>query len=245
MKQVLFTIRENTPLTGDVCRMVLEGDTGAITAPGQFVNVQVPGFTLRRPISVCDWEKGKLTLVYKIVGGGTAKLEEMKPGERLDILTGLGNGFDTAKSGQKPLLIGGGVGSPPLYALCKKLLAEGKEPTALLGFRSEKEVILAEEFKALGAEVCIATEDGSVGTKGFVTAVMPRLTYSYLYACGPIPMLKAVDGAAQTSGQLSFEERMGCGFGVCMGCSWMTKNGSKRICTDGPVLEREELLWDA
>ena len=245
MEQIVFTIRENVPLTVDVYRMVLDGDTGAITAPGQFVNVQVPGFTLRRPISVCDWAEGTLTLVYKVVGAGTAALEELVPGDRLDILTGLGNGFDTAKSGQKPLLIGGGVGTPPLYALCKKLLAEGKEPTVLLGFRSEREVILAEEFKALGAEVCIATEDGSVGTKGFVTAVMSELTYSYLYACGPIPMLKAVDGAAQTSGQLSFEERMGCGFGVCMGCSWMTKNGSKRICTDGPVLEREELLWDA
>lgn len=169
----------------------------------------------------------------------------MAPGERLDALVGLGNGFDTAKSGGRPLLVGGGVGTPPLYALCRALRAEGKEPVVLLGFRTAGDILLAEEFASLGTEVHIATEDGSAGRKGFVTAVMPELDYTYLYACGPIPMLRAVDGAAKTGGQLSFEERMGCGFGVCMGCSWMTKSGGKRICTDGPVLEREELIWDA
>lgn len=245
MEQVLFTVRENVRLTAEVCRMVLEGDTRAITAPGQFIDLRVPGFTLRRPISVCDWDGETVTIVYKVVGAGTAELERMSPGERLDALVGLGNGFDTARSGRRPLLVGGGVGTPPLYALCRALWEEGKKPVVVLGFRTAGEILLSEEFAALGAEVHITTEDGSAGRKGFVTAVMPELDYTYLYACGPIPMLRAVDGAAKTGGQLSFEERMGCGFGVCMGCSWMTKNGSKRICADGPVLEREELIWDA
>lgn len=244
MKQVFYTIRENVPVTADVWRMVLDGDTGAITAPGQFLNLLVPGFPLRRPISVCDWEEGSVTLLYKVVGGGTEAMTRMQPGEQIDTLSGLGNGFTTAESGRRPLLVGGGVGTPPLYGLCRVLRQEGKEPVVVLGFRTAAEVLLEKEFAALGAEVRIATEDGSAGTKGFVTGAMEGLDYSYLYACGPLPMLRAVDGVASTPGQLSFEERMGCGFGVCMGCSRMTKHGSKRICTDGPVLTREEILWD-
>lgn len=244
MDQVLYTIRENVPVTAEVWRMVLAGDTGAITAPGQFLNLRVPGFTLRRPISVCDWNEGTVTLLYKVLGHGTEAMAAMKAGDKVDALTGLGNGFDTGKSGQRPLLVGGGVGTPPLYGLCRALRREGKEPVVLLGFRTAGDVLLEKEFAALGTQVHIATEDGSAGRKGFVTAVMPELSYTYLYACGPLPMLRAVDAAAKTGGQLSFEERMGCGFGVCMGCSRKTKSGSKRICKDGPVLERGEVLWD-
>ena len=234
MKQVWYTVRENVPVTAEVWRMVLAGDTGAITAPGQFLNLAVPGFTLRRPISVCDWDGESVTLLYKVVGRGTQAMTAQKAGDRVDALAGLGNGFDTARSGRRPLLVGGGVGTPPLYGLCRVLRQQGKEPIVLLGFR----------IAALGAEVQIATEDGTAGTRGFVTGPMAGLDYSYLYACGPLPMLRAVDKAAKTDGQLSFEERMGCGFGACMGCSWRTKNGSKRICKDGPVLERSELLWE-
>lgn len=244
MNQVLYTIRENVPVTAEVWRMVLAGDTGAITAPGQFLNLRVPGFTLRRPISVCDWDGGSVTLLYKVLGHGTEAMAAMQAGDKVDALTGLGNGFDTGKSGQRPLLIGGGVGTPPLYGLCRMLRREGKEPVVLLGFGAAGDVLLEKEFAALGAQVHIATEDGSAGRKGFVTAVMPELSYTYLYACGPLPMLRAVDAAAKTGGELSFEERMGCGFGVCMGCSRKTKSGSKRICKDGPVLERGEVLWD-
>ena len=241
MTQTILTIIQNAPIASNTFKMVLSGDTDAITAPGQFVNIKLDGFYLRRPISVCDAEKGKLTLIYKVVGEGTALMSALKPGDRLDALTGLGNGYDTSKSGDAPLLIGGGVGVPPLYLLCKKLLEEGKKPSVILGFNSEKEIFFEDEFKALGVPVYIATADGSKGTKGFVTDVMKELEYSCFYTCGPMPMFRAIEKIAKTSGQYSFEERMGCGFGACMGCK--TKYGNKRICRDGPVLEREEIIW--
>lgn len=242
MEKVIFKLKSNTALTDSVFKMVLEGDTKSITAPGQFVNILIDGLYLRRPISVCDYDENSLTLIYKVVGKGTEKLSKMTHG-RLDILTGLGNGYNLSESGNKPLLIGGGAGVPPLYNLCKKLINEGKKVTVILGFNKKEEVFFENEFRSLGAEVYVATADGSYGTKGFVTDIMKDLTYSYFYTCGPEPMLKAIDKIAKTSGQLSFEERMGCGFGACMGCSCKTKYGNKRICKDGPVLEREEIIW--
>ncbi len=242
MKQSLFTITENVALTESVYKMTLSGDTSDITAPGQFVNLRLDGLYLRRPISVCDSENGKLTLVYKVVGKGTEKMSEMKECS-LDILTGLGNGYDLSKSGNEPLLIGGGVGVPPLYMLAKKLIAEGKKVTVILGFNTENEIFYEQEFKDLGAKVYVTTVDGSKGIKGFVTDAMKELSYSYIYTCGPEPMLKAIFAASKTGGQFSFEERMGCGFGACMGCSCKTVTGYKRICKEGPVLEKEEILW--
>ncbi|MBE5759098.1 MAG: dihydroorotate dehydrogenase electron transfer subunit [Clostridiales bacterium] len=242
MKQSIFTIIENKKIAKDVYLMQLMGDTSSITAPGQFVNIRLEGHFLRRPISVCDCEGDVLTLIYKVVGKGTEQMSEMEKGEKLDLLTGLGNGFDTAKSGDKPLLIGGGVGVPPMYLLAKKLIAEGKKPSVIVGFNKEEEIFFADEFAALGIDVTVATADGSVGVKGFVTDALPE-EYSYFYTCGPEPMLKALYHATKTSGQLSFEERMGCGFGACMGCSCKTKYGNKRICKDGPVLEKEEIIW--
>ena len=243
MKRSLFTIQDNQPLAPGTYRMTLSGDTGAITAPGQFVNIALAGKFLRRPISVCDWGEGRLTLIYKVVGQGTAQMSKMGPGQTLDLLTGLGNGYDLSKAGDRPLLIGGGAGVPPLYALAKALVAQGKRPQVILGFNTRAEAFLEEEFQALGAAVTVATADGSYGVRGFVTDAMPRDGYSYLYTCGPEPMLRAVYGKAVTSGQFSFEERMGCGFGACMGCTCETKYGHKRICREGPVLEREEILW--
>ena len=239
-----FTIKQNTPLTSCVYRMVLQGDTAAITAPGQFLELQLPGFFLRRPLSVCDWDDAGVTILYKVVGKGTDWLAQCRPGQTLGALTGLGNGFDVSRGGEHPLLVGGGVGIPPLYSLAKRLTAQGKRVTAVLGFNRASEIFLAEEFRALGAEVVIATADGSVGLKGLVTDGMAAVSdYTYLYTCGPEPMLKAVYDACKTSGQFSFEERMGCGFGACMGCSCETKYGAKRICRDGPVLEKEEVIW--
>lgn len=224
--------------------MTLSGDTSDITAPGQFVNIALEGMFLRRPISVCDCEDGLLTIIYKVVGKGTAALAEMGEGTVLDILTGLGNGYDLTVSGERPLLLGGGVGVPPLYGLAKALVKEGKKPVAILGFNKAEEIFGKEMFEALGVETYIATADGSVGEKGFVTDVIPKIGgYSYFYTCGPEPMLKAVYNATVTSGQCSFEERMGCGFGACMGCSCKTKYGNKRICKDGPVLVKEEIIW--
>lgn len=243
MKRSLFTIQDNQPLAPGTYRMTLSGDTGAITAPGQFVNIALAGKFLRRPISVCDWGEGSLTLIYKVVGQGTAQMSQMSPGQTLDLLTGLGNGYDLSKAGDRPLLIGGGAGVPPLYALAKALVAQGKRPQVILGFNTRAEAFLEEEFQALGAAVTVATADGSYGVRGFVTDAMPRDGYSYIYTCGPEPMLRAVYGKAVTSGQFSFEERMGCGFGACMGCTCETKYGHKRICREGPVLEREEILW--
>ncbi len=239
----IYEIISNEPLTETVFKMVLSGDTNCVTAPGQFINIKISGFYLRRPISICDYEDGKMTIVYKVVGGGTEALSKMKAGEKLDCLASLGNGYSLDKSGNKPLLIGGGVGVPPLYALCKKLIAEGKTPTVVLGFNTKDEIFLEEDFKALGANVIVATADGSYGAKGFVTDAMADLDYTYFYTCGPEPMFRAIENVVKTSGQYSFEERMGCGFGACMGCSCKTKYGYKRICKDGPVLEREEILW--
>jgi len=243
MKQSIFTIKSNELLAKNTYEMVLSGDTSALSAPGQFVNIQLDGFFLRRPISVCDYTDGELTLIYKVVGKGTEKMCKMEPGETLDILVGLGNGFDTKKSGEAPVLLGGGAGVPPMYNLCKKLLAEGKKVTVILGFNGTDEIFYEDKFKMLGAETIVTTADGSYGVKGFVTDALKTLSYSYFYTCGPEPMLKAIDACATTSGQLSFEERMGCGFGACMGCTCETKYGNKRICKDGPVLEREEIIW--
>ena len=243
MKQVIFEILSNEALTRDVYRMVLSGDTSAITAPGQFVEIALPGKFLRRPISVCDWAENSLTLIYKVVGHGTEQMAALPAGTRLDVLTGLGNGYDTTLSGENPVLVGGGVGVPPLYALCKKLIAEGKKPRVILGFNQESEIFLAKEFEALGVPTYIATADGSVGTKGFVTDVLKNLHYSYFYSCGPMPMFRAMEAVVTTSGEFSFEERMGCGFGACMGCSIQTKSGGKRVCKDGPVFLREEVFF--
>ncbi|MBQ8719872.1 MAG: dihydroorotate dehydrogenase electron transfer subunit [Clostridia bacterium] len=244
MKQSIFEIKENIALTDTVYRMTLAGDTSDITAPGQFVNIKLDGFFLRRPISVCDSVEGLLTIIYKVVGAGTEKMSRMVSGERLDILTGLGNGYDTSKSGEHPLLIGGGVGVPPLYMLAKKLIEEGKRVSVILGFNKKDEIFAEDDFRALGADVRVATVDGSYGTRGFVTDAMADIDYTYFYTCGPEPMLKAVFSASKTSGQMSFEERMGCGFGACMGCSCKTLTGNKRICKEGPVLVKEEILWE-
>ena len=244
MKQEIFEIKENKLLASKVYRMTLAGDTSGISAPGQFVNIKLDGFFLRRPISVCDWCENSLTLIYKTVGDGTEALAKMRAGEKLDLLVGLGNGYSTDNSGFLPLLLGGGVGVPPLYALCKRLVGEGKKPRVILGFNTASEIFYKDEFRALGAEVTVTTADGTSGIKGFVTEGMKDTEYTYIYACGPLPMLKAVNSAAKTGGQFSFEERMGCGFGACMGCSCKTKGGAKRICKDGPVLEREEIQWE-
>ncbi|MBE6735564.1 MAG: dihydroorotate dehydrogenase electron transfer subunit [Ruminococcaceae bacterium] len=248
MIQNTFTVCSNRALTDSVYRMVLEGPLeGAITAPGQFVNLKLPGYYLRRPISVCDWTDDTLTLIYKVVGHGTEAMAATPVGESFDLLAGLGNGFDPSLSGDTPLLVGGGVGIPPLYGLCKALLAEGKTPGVILGFNTAEEIFLQEDFETLlegtGGSVCVTTVDGSAGTKGFVTDVMKGLDYSFFYTCGPMPMFRAIESVAATSGQYSFEERMGCGFGACMGCSIQTKNGNKRVCKDGPVLMREEIIW--
>ena len=221
--------------------MRLAGDTEEIRA-GQFVNILLDGLYLRRPISVCDCIDGELTIIYKVVGKGTEKMAKMTEG-KLDILTGLGNGYDLSTAGDKPLLLGGGVGVPPLYMLAKKLIAEGKQVSVILGFNTKDEIFYEEEFKALGASVTVTTVDGSYGVKGFVTNALPDIDYTYVYSCGPLPMLKALAGATQTSGQYSLEERMGCGFGACMGCSCKTLLGNKRICKEGPVFVKEEIIW--
>ena len=238
-----FAIKQNTPLTSCVYRMTLQGDTSAITAPGQFVQVQVPGFYLRRPISVCDWDSETLTLVYKVVGNGTDAMCRMSPGTELDLLTGLGNGFDITRCGEHPLLIGGGVGLPPMVGLCRCLMQAGKHPTVLAGFNTADEVFLREDVEKLGAPFVLATMDGSAGIKGLVTDALPEIDFTDICACGPLPMLKAIMNADDHPAQLSFEERMGCGFGACMGCTVKVKGGYKRICKDGPVLVREEVIW--
>ena len=243
MKQSIFTILSNEALTDSVYKMVLGGDTSAITASGQFVNIQLEGLFLRRPISVCDYDEKTLTIIYKVVGKGTEAMACMKEG-KLDILTGLGNGYDLSVSGENPVLIGGGVGVPPMYNLAKKLLDEGKKVTVILGFNTKNEIFYEEEFKKLGCIVLVTTVDGSYGIKGFVTDALKDVVYTYFYTCGPEPMLKAVYKASTTSGQMSFEERMGCGFGACMGCFCKTLTGYKRICKDGPVMRKEDILWE-
>ena len=268
MKEGIFEILENLPLTDSVYRMVLAGDTSEMTAPGQFVNIRLDGLFLRRPISLCELDGDRMTLIYKVVGKGTAAMADMVPGQMLNVLTGLGNGYGLSEAGDAPLLLGGGVGIPPLYELAKRLRAEGRKVTCVLGFNTTEEVFYAEEFKALGCAVTVTIRDGipesssrgriteaapgtenALGTgilykKGFVTDALP-VEYSYFYTCGPEPMLRAVFKSTKTSGQFSFEERMGCGFGACMGCSCRTVTGYKRICKDGPVLRKEEILWDA
>ena len=243
MYQGFYEIKSNKQLTDSIFEMVLIGDTSSITAPGQFINIKVDGFYLRRPISICDYDDTTITIIYKVVGDGTEVMSKMNTGDKLDILCGLGNGFDTTKSMDKPVVIGGGVGVPPMYNLCKKLIAEGKNVTVILGFNKKDEIFYENEFKQLGADVKVTTVDGSYGIKGFVTDALKDTDYSYFYTCGPMPMFKAIESVATTSGQYSFEERMGCGFGACMGCSCKTKYGNKRICKDGPVLVREEIIW--
>ena len=245
MKQSVFEIISNKPLTDSVFQMVLQGDTSAITAPGQFVNLQLDGLYLRRPISVCDLEGDKLTIVYKAVGKGTEQMSRMQAGEKVDILTGLGNGYDLTLSGDKPVLLGGGVGVPPMYLLARELLKQGKKVSVILGFNTKSEIFYEQEFKNIGCDVTVTTVDGSYGTKGFVTTALEAMDYTYFYTCGPEPMLKAVYKASATSGQMSFEKRMGCGFGACMGCSCKTITGGyKRICKEGPVMRKEEILWE-
>ena len=243
MKQENLKITSNKNIAPLIFEMKLQGNIEAITAPGQFVNLKLNNFYLRRPISVCDCEENTLTLIYKVVGAGTEAMSQLKEGEEVDTLVGLGNGFDIKKSGENPVLIGGGVGIPPMYMLCKKLIGAGKKVSVILGFNKKEEIFYEEQFKALGAKVYVTTVDGSYGIKGFVTDALKDMEYSYFYTCGPLPMFKAIEATATTSGQYSFEERMGCGFGACMGCSCKTKYGNKRICKDGPVLEREEIIW--
>lgn len=244
MKQGIFEIIDNIALTDSVYKMTLKGDTSAITAPGQFVNILLDGLYLRRPISVCDVQGDVLTIIYKVVGKGTKQMASMKTG-KLDLLTGLGNGYDLSLSGESPVLLGGGVGVPPMYLLARKLLEQGKSVKVILGFNTKSEIFYEEAFQALGCDVTVTTVDGSYGVKGFVTDALCTMDYTYFYTCGPEPMLKAVYRASATSGQMSFEKRMGCGFGACMGCSCKTITGYKRICKEGPVMKKEEILWES
>ena len=244
-KKAIYSVLSNEPLTKDVYRMVLEGDSQWITRPGQFVNIELEGFYLRRPISISDWSENTITIIYKVVGRGTEVMSRMGIGVKLDVLTGLGNGFNPDAECQKPLLVGGGVGVPPLYRLAKELIAKGRKVSVVLGFNKADEVFYADEFKALGADVYVSTADGSMGVKGFVTDAIREaaIDFDYFYSCGPLPMLKALCGCCEQDGELSFEERMGCGFGACMGCSCKTLTGNKRICKDGPVMKRGEIIW--
>lgn len=243
MTESVFTILSNRELAPKAFEMKLCGDTGALSAPGQFVNIQLDGYYLRRPISVCDLQGDVLTLIYKVVGKGTEAMSAMKAEQKLNLLVGLGNGYDLSLCGDSPVLLGGGAGVPPMYLLAKKLLEQGAKPVAVLGFNTKQEIFYEQEFKALGIETYVTTVDGSYGIKGFVTDAMKNLSYTHTCCCGPEPMLKAVYNASLTSGQYSFEERMGCGFGACMGCTCKTKYGNKRICKDGPVLVKEEIIW--
>ena len=262
-----YEIINNECIATGIWKMVLAGDTSAITAAGQFINIQLDGHFLRRPISVHDVNDEEVTIIYKVMGHGTEEMTELPVGTALDILTGLGNGYSLAEAGNRPLLIGGGVGIPPLYNLAKRLIAEDSVPgdakndaaarkvQVVLGFNKADEMFCVDEFKKLGCEVIVATADGSYGksdatrdgvkdaVQGFVTDAIKNLDYSYFYTCGPEAMLRALHKVVKTDGQMSFEERMGCGFGACMGCSCKTITGYKRICKDGPVLRKEELLW--
>ena len=244
-KRAKFKVIENVNIAKDVFKMILEGDTKDIKKAGQFINIELESLYLRRPISVCDFDDKTVTVIYKVVGKGTEIMKDLKVGTVLDVLTGLGNGFDVDCDGDKPLIIGGGVGTPPMYKLCKDLIAKGKKPIVVLGFASKEDVFYEDEFKKLGVDVYISTVDGSVGTKGFVTDVMKDLSdYTYFYACGPMVMLKAICAVADISGQVSLEERMGCGFGACMGCTIKTQDGYKRVCKEGPVFRKESLIWE-
>ena len=243
MDRIFACVESNENIAERIFEMKLRGDFKKIKAPGQFVNILIPGCYLRRPISVCDKQGDVLTLIYKTVGKGTEKLGKIKRGETLDILTGLGNGFDLSKSGKRPLVLGGGTGVPPLYFLTKKLIEKGAQPVVVAGFNALDDCFYEQKFKDTGAEVYIVTADGSVGEKGFVTDMTKTLEYSYFYACGPFAMYKSFENQAKTSGEYSFEQRMGCGFGACMGCSIETKSGMKRVCKEGPVFKREEIIW--
>lgn len=243
MKKCVYLIKENEQIADNTYRMVFSGDTSAFKAPGQFLNLQLSGLYLRRPFSICEWEEGEATIVYKVVGAGSQKMATFKRGREVDVLTGLGNGFDMSQSGQKPLLIGGGVGVPPMMMLCKMLLAQGKEPSVAMGFGSVGEVFFKEAFESLGVPVDVATIDGSLGVKGVVLDACQMDSCTYFYACGPVPMLRAVCSASCSDGQVSLEERMGCGFGACMGCTVITAAGAKRVCVDGPVFGKGELIW--
>ena len=243
MKNVIYTVKSNEKLTENVFRMVLEGDTSAVTASGQFINIKIESLYLRRPISIFDCTENELSIIYKVVGTGTEVMSKMPAGTQLDCLVGLGNGFDISAAGENPVVIGGGVGVPPMYYLAKKLIADGKKVTAILGFNKADEVFGKEDFESIGCNTIVTTVDGSMGVKGFVTDALKDIDYTYVFTCGPEPMLKAIYNTATTSGQFSFEERMGCGFGACMGCSCKTKYGNKRICKEGPVLVKEEIIW--
>ena len=245
MKKSLFTVEHTRQLTADTYEMILSGDTSAITAPGQFVNLDLPGHFLRRPISICNWTDEALMLLVKVVGQGTHDLVRCVPGEELDVLTGLGNGFNMDIPSEHPVLAGGGIGIAPLYGLAQRMLERGQTPTVALGFRTEKDVYYLEEFAKLGCRLLVATEDGSVGTKGFVTDCIKAVPEcDYVLSCGPLPMLEAVHSLPQLKdGQFSFEARMGCGFGACMGCTIPTVDGYKRVCKDGPILYKEEIVW--
>ena len=245
MQRVILTVTKNEALTPLIYKMQLAGDVSGVTRAGQFVEIALDGLYLRRPISVCNYEEGELTIIYKVVGKGTDLMSQMAEGTQLDVLTGLGNGFDVDHDCEKPLLVGGGVGVPPLYRLTRDLIARGKDVTVVLGFNTESEIFYAGEFEALGAKVILATADGSVGVKGFVTDAIREsgVEADYFYSCGPLPMLKALCNSLEISGEVSLEERMGCGFGICMGCSIHTTKGAKRVCKDGPVFRKEEVVW--
>lgn len=243
MKQGIFEITENTKIAKDVFKMRLAGDTSGITGAGQFVNIKIDGFFLRRPISVCDFNENELLIIYKVVGKGTDRMSGLGAGQKLDLLTGLGNGYDLTVKTDKPVLIGGGVGVPPLYKLAKELIKQGKKVSVILGFNSKEEIFFEKEFKEIADRVLVCTADGTYGVKGFVTDALCDVDYDYFFTCGPEPMFRALEKTVKTSGQFSFEQRMGCGFGACMGCSCKTKYGNKRICKEGPVLTKEEVIW--
>lgn len=244
--KTIFKVIENTKVAAKTWRMVLEGDTSRITTPGQFVNLEVEGHFLRRPISLCDAADGKLTLLYDVVGEGTELMSRWKPGHLVDTLTGLGNGFDPDCNVERPLLLGGGIGVAPLLLLARFLVAAGRSPIAVLGFNKAEDIVLVDELRLAGAEVYVATADGSAGTKGFVTDAIREhcLPTEYFYACGPMPMLRALALGMDCPGELSLDDRMACGFGVCMCCSIKTRSGAKRICKDGPVFKKEELIFE-
>ncbi len=252
MKECILTVKENIPVAKDVYRMLLSGDVSEATTPGQFINIEIPGFFLRRPISVCDvlssegkCENDTVVILYKEVGEGTGLLKTLPADTKLNVLTGLGNGFNADKSGKRPLLIGGGIGGAPMLMLLKRLLAKGKKPAVVLGFNSGRDVILEKEIKELEEDIDfrIMTADGSFGVKGMVTDGFRDIDYTYFYACGPKPMLNAVYLNTVGDGEFSFEERMGCGFGACMGCSVEMKSGMKRVCKDGPVFGKGDIIW--
>ena len=242
MRQKTDEILSNRNIARGVYEMKLKADTDDIH-PGQFVDIALPGKYLRRPISVCQAENGVLTLIYKTVGRGTEQMSRMQAGEKLDVLLPLGNGYDLTKAGEQPLLVGGGVGVPPLYMLAEKL-SRKSHVTVILGFNAKDEIFYEEEFRRLGCDVIVCTADGSYGIKGFVTDGLKTVKqYSYVYACGPAVMLKNMDGMLESDGEYSMEERMGCGFVVCLGCTIVTREGAKRVCADGPVFDRKVLVW--